>query len=257
MPSPPTLWTEPFRVRAYETDPHGALTIQSLCDYLQEAAGNHAEALGVSVERLEPLGLAWVLSRLRVHVAAYPRWREAAQVVTWPSGEDRLFATREFIVQGEDESVLARASSAWLLMQVERKRPARLPDFIRALDLPDRPDPLPTPPEPLEPPSHFDHERRFRVRYSDLDLNAHVNNARYVEWIAESVPDEVLHDYQMTALQLQYRAETRYGTFVRSGSRRHDDGKNGEALTYTHQLTRGDDETPVALARTRWARRSG
>jgi acyl-ACP thioesterase len=252
-PPPPTLWTQPFRVRAYETDPHGTLTIQSLCDYLQEAAGNHAEALNVSVDRLEPLGLAWVLSRLRVEVTAYPRWRESAQVLTWPSGEDRLFATREFLVQAEDGTTLARASSAWLLMNVKRKRPVRLPDFIQALALPDRPAPFPEAPHPLEPPSGFDHERRFRIRYSDLDLNAHVNNARYVEWIAESVPDDVMHQYQMTALQIQYRAETRYGASIRSGCQRIADEN---ALAFTHHLLRADSDTSVALARTRWAPRS-
>ena len=245
----PKVWNEPFHVRAYETDPHGYLTIQSLCDYLQEAASNHAEALDVSVARLSPLGLAWVLARLRVQVDDYPQWRERVQVTTWPSGEDRLFATREFLVQAEDGTTLARATSAWLLMHVERKRPARLPDFVRALDLPDRPLPLEEGLATLEPPSHPGHEQRFRVRYSDLDVNAHVNNARYVEWLSETVPEQILRNYCVTDLQLHFQAETYFGETVLGRTQQ---TVQGDVLEFTHDLVTLDDERQVAIARTSW-----
>lgn len=236
-------------MRAYETDPHGYLTIQSLCDYLQEAAGNHAEALNVSVERLTPLGLAWVLARLRVQIDTYPRWRNPVQVRTWPSGEDRLYATREFLLCDEEGAILARASSAWLLMHVERKRPVRLPDFIKAIHLPDREPPLPDPPGALDPPARPGYEQRFRVRYSDLDLNAHVNNARYVEWVAESVAEQILRGHQITGLDIQYRAETHFGEFVRSRTQQ---TLQGDTLEFLHELATEDDRQ-VALARTQWA----
>jgi len=248
MATLPATWTEPYRVRSYETDPRGCLTIQSLCDYLQEAAGNHAEALNVSVERLTPLGLAWVLARLRVQVVAYPRWRDAVEVLTWPSGEDRLYATREFLLHGQDGTVLARASSAWLLMHAERKRPVRLPDFIKAINLPERARPLAAPAETLKPPSRPGHAQRFRVRYSDLDLNAHVNNARYVEWVAESVTERILRRHQITSLDIQYRAETHFGAVIHSRTQQ---TLQGDTLEFAHDLTTEDDRR-VALARTRW-----
>lgn len=36
------VWSEGVRVRAYEVGPDGAAGMPALCDWLQEAAGNHA-----------------------------------------------------------------------------------------------------------------------------------------------------------------------------------------------------------------------
>ena len=60
-PKTAAVWTEAFPVRAYEADVNGTLSIAHLCNYLQEAAGNHARSLGVSVEQLQELDLTWML----------------------------------------------------------------------------------------------------------------------------------------------------------------------------------------------------
>jgi acyl-ACP thioesterase len=90
------LWTDEFPVRLYEADSRGSLAVGSLCNYLQEAAGNHAGHLGVSVGQLMERGLTWVLSRLHVCVARLPRWRDEVTIETWPSGLDEMVATRDF-----------------------------------------------------------------------------------------------------------------------------------------------------------------
>ncbi|HRT70299.1 MAG TPA: thioesterase, partial [Syntrophales bacterium] len=46
------IWTEGHKVRSYEADPHGNITVLSLYNYLQEAAANHARALGVSIHEI-------------------------------------------------------------------------------------------------------------------------------------------------------------------------------------------------------------
>ena len=61
-----------FRIRAYETDPEGRLQAHILCKLLQEAATVHAAELGVSVESLREIGVAWVLSYLHLHVEKWP-----------------------------------------------------------------------------------------------------------------------------------------------------------------------------------------
>src|SRR3990172_1102587 len=100
------VWTETFEVRASETDPTGFASVPAICNYLQEVASNHAQALGVSVEQLTAQGLTWVLARLHVELDAYPAWREPVRVETWPAGLHGRYAVREFLIHDGRGSII-------------------------------------------------------------------------------------------------------------------------------------------------------
>ena len=250
MPAPAAAWTETFRVRAYETDPSASASVPSICNYLQEAASNHANSLGVSVEQLTGQNLTWVLSRLHVEMDAYPQWRQTVRVETWPSGENGLYATREFVIYDEaDERVLGRGTSAWLLIDVARRRPIRIPDFVTAIRLPERGRVLPDTFDRLPAlPADAPHARTIRVRYSDLDLNRHANNVCYVAWALETLPVSLLESHRLTSLEVHFRAETAEGDVVEARAATVD----APELTFLHRLDRASDGREVAVARTRW-----
>ena len=205
------VWKESYRVRAYETDPTGRASIVSLCNYLQEAAANHARELGVSVEHLQRQNSTWVLSRLRVRVDRYPAWRDEIDVETWPSGTERLFATRDFIVKNADGDVLVRAVSWWLMIDIESRRPLRLPEFISSLTLSNRERALNGSRSNIPEPRADANARELRVQYADLDVNGHANNVRYVEWALEGVPKDVLNTMHVMELDVLFKAETVHG----------------------------------------------
>jgi acyl-ACP thioesterase len=246
------IWQESFRVRTYEVAPSGHVSVQSLCNYMQEAAANHAEQLHFGKHDLEPLGMAWVLSRLHVQTHIFPVWQDVVRVETWPSGREGLYAMRDFLLYDGSDQVFARATSSWLLLDVVRRRPARLPAYIEEVPLPDRPLALSHDFRKLHAPLRADHARMFNVRYSDLDMNAHVNNVRYVEWAVESLPPEAVQGYGLVALELHFRAETGHGeqVTVEAECREVTGG-----MTCLHRLVRVGDRREVALAVTQWKRR--
>lgn len=253
MTTSATVWTELFRVRSYEADPGGTASIQSICNYLQEAASNHAADLGVSIEHLTEQNLIWMLARLRVEVDAFPEWRDEVVVETWPSGLDRLYATRDFLVRSSAKKPLGRATSAWLLVDAERRRPVRLPDLITQIARPERervledlPDKLPDPPEPVS-------ELPIRVRYSDQDLIGHVNNVLYLEWSVESVPEEMMKTHEVRSIELQFRAEANYGDAVTVRTGRVSASPSGDGVSDTsflHLIAAGNRE--LARVRSTW-----
>jgi acyl-ACP thioesterase len=239
----------PFRVHSYEVDPWQRLTPRSLCALLQEAAGQDADTFGVSMSRLVEGGLAWVLQRLKVDVAAYPSLGARLAVATWARHFGRVVAEREFEVRDEAGRLLAAATSRWVVMDMAARRVVRLPDFIRelpvhreqALDMEGRELPLP------EPTAL---ERRFEVRRSDLDVARHVNNTRYVEWALEAVPDEVYETHEARAFEIVFRRESVFGDRIVSGSRELPaDG----ARLFAHVLrTAEGGEGPLAQAVSCW-----
>lgn len=258
MPQQIDVWTEPFRVRTFETDLHGHASVQTLCNYFQETAGKHALSYGVSIDALKADNLTWVLGRLRVHIDAYPAYDDEVTVETWPSGIQGLLATRDFLFHGApdeqgDRPLLGRGTSAWLIIDAHRRRPVSVAPFLERVTPPVRPRAIDDTFAKLPSPTHTDHECRFRVRYSDLDVNRHVNNVRYAEWAVESVPEDVLQAYRLSDLELHFRAETLYGDMVFAHTQGNPDPTD---RCFIHRLVRDSDGRDVAAARTRWVPRA-
>lgn len=266
------IWTESFPVRSYDVTPRGTASVLALCDFLQESAGNHAAELGVSMEELLAGDQAWVLAFLHLHIDRYPAWHDTVEVKTWPSGLERLYATREFVLSASGTS-FARATSAWLVIDTNRRRPCRPPKVLHELSTPSREPAVEHNFEPLSvPDGPPDHKRDFRVRYHDLDVNRHVNNVRYVEWAVETLPSAWIDSRLVTDLSLQFRAETTSGDPVRATIHRMDapslsapssddadtSGPTADAGESTpvlcHHLQHGDDDRTLAVAQTRWLR---
>ena len=241
---------ESFRVRFNEADATGFATVQSIGNWLQEAADQHARELGWAREQLQTRRLFWALTGLRLALTRYPRWRETATVTTWPAGADRLFAGRDFELADAAGAPLGGATRAWLLVNEDTRRPIRLLPEIAAAVLP-RPRALAHDFRVrLAPPDRVEHERRFHVRRSDLDVNGHVNNVTFIEWVVESVPPDRLGAARVTDLTLEFHAEALIGDEVIAQAA---PGSAGDGTIFRHQLRRAGDDRVLAVAQTEWS----
>ena len=236
------VWTQPFRIRAYEVGPDETASVLTVCDLLQEAAGEHARAAGREGFAIGSGWATWVLSRLRVRLHRRPRIREAVTVETWPSALDGLRATRDFRMAGGDGETVAVATSQWFLIDVERRRPVRLPPAMDGFAAPDHGRALTLDSAPAAP-EHVEAERAFAVRRSDLDRVGHANNVRFIEWALEAL--EV--DAGLREVDAGYRAEAVVGDTVLSRVGPIRDGARA------HEIVRASDGRSLAVARTLWS----
>jgi medium-chain acyl-[acyl-carrier-protein] hydrolase len=247
----PPVWTESFRVRAYEVDATGRASVPALANWLQETAGNHATALGWAMDALQAQGRTWVLARLHLCLGHAPAWREDVRVTTWPSGVLRLYALREFRLTGAGEKEFGVATTGWVLLDLAGRRPVRLPSALEemARRTPNRvlADPFAKLPEV----GGVGGGKAFEVRLSELDMNRHANNVSVIAWALDALPDEVVLGTSLAELEIEFRAEALLGDRMLSRVHRLVES----SATFLHQLVRESDGREVARARTLW--RSG
>jgi medium-chain acyl-[acyl-carrier-protein] hydrolase len=240
----------PHVVRIADTGLRGRLTLRALCELLQESAALHATALGVGAGVLAPRGLAWVLVQWSVAIDVCPAWRDVLRVETWPSGLTERTATRDFLLRSDRGAVLARATSHWVMLDLLRRRPVRMPGTVREIPLAPRPRALEEGLLKLAPPDVGPAVSELGVRFADLDANAHVNNLAYVDWVAESVPRAVLRAADPVRFDVSFRAETHDGVTVRAECAR-DPGEDAAGRTvFRHRIVESASGRELALART-------
>lgn len=147
-----------------------------------------------------------MLSQLGMHARRWPEPGEPIEVLTWPSRRTAgARAWREFEIRSDAGDLVVEAASVWLIVDLERRRPARLPRFLLTLDFPDRETPVEFAPlpQPLSPPARV---LRRTVTAGDLDINHHVNNVTYLEW-AEAAAGRG----ETSAVQIDFLQEARLG----------------------------------------------
>jgi acyl-ACP thioesterase len=204
-------WREKFRVRSYEVNAEGRLTVPVLLNYLQEAASNDAESLRVGISYLTQSGRIWVLSRIGFHVKSTPRWGDSVVVHTWPNGVDGLFALREFRVTDKQHRVLIYAGSAWLLIDKQSRKPVRVHRVFAERRIPLEPGHGYEPIKKISPVEHVERESFLIVQHSDIDVHDHVNNARYVEWVLNTYPEDFFQKNSVRTCTINFLSECGYG----------------------------------------------
>ncbi len=203
------LWTGSFTVRAGEADLYGRASLRTLSQYLEEAAYRHADRLGFSYHPMREKGVFWVLFRMRLEVDRYPQWTEEVELETWARGFSRLFARRDFLIRDARSQVIGRASSQWLLLGLENRRPVR-PETVFSMPAEGTErSALPADPGAAPQATSYSESHRIAARYGDLDVNRHVNHTRYVEWALNCMEPGWYAHRTIRTLQMEYLEETR------------------------------------------------
>ena len=211
-----------FTVRSYEAGIANHVTLPTLCNYMQEAAGISAARLGWGIRALQEEGLTWMLARLRVRVTHYIPWGKTVIMRTWPSGmKGRLIAKRCFLGLDDGGAELFRASSEWLYVDLKSQKIAKLPETFADIVPPGTPDfELPDIGGKFAHLPQVDGSADVLTRHSDLDFNDHVNNVHYVEWMLEADAQERVPpaSYQPAELDIVFRQAAKAGESLVSES---------------------------------------
>ena len=213
-----------FKVRSYECDKNGFATLPSICNYLQEAASLNAEELGFSKSDFDAAGsdISWVLTRMRVKMDRYSKWEDEVKVTTFPRGGRKIVAWRDFILSDASGETIGVATTEWMIIDLKTRKIVAVPQiaFDAANDVRE-------PVLGLEPFSRFKYPvsdigtpLEFTAQNSQIDLNGHVNNVHYIEWMLEPCVG-----YRPSEMEIVFRSETFAGekVFVSVA-----DGDNGE-----------------------------
>ncbi len=232
-----------YVVKSYEADFHGFLRLLTLMNLLQDMAVVGAARAGFGFEQCAQNGLTWFGSDYVVEIKRLPKMGEAIEIATWPV-ENKWGAIRDFVMTDANGEPIVRASSRWALIDLQRLRPVPLKKYFpQYLALEERA--LPVEFNKLPEPESFERADEVNVRFDDIDINQHVNNAVYVLWASEGVDVEYRKTHVPCGVEINFKKAVKLGEDV--VVRTHMDGDES-----IHSIIKKDDEAELVRCRIKW-----
>ncbi|MFT5750467.1 MAG: medium-chain acyl-[acyl-carrier-protein] hydrolase [Ancylomarina sp.] len=208
-------YSQEFTIGAFDSDWHGNAKLTSICNYLQEIAGNHVDKIGQGLHDLNQKNHAWVLSRMKIKIIRPAKWKETIRIETFPTGIKGLFGARDFRIFDADDQIIAIVSSYWLVVDLNTHRPLRPHDIVKHMPIgnytevfEEELDKLP----PLSQEAELIEE--IQIHYSDIDINRHVNNVKYLKWLIDAYPHETLTEKTVSELEINFIYELKLGEYI-------------------------------------------
>ncbi len=202
-------------LRPHQVNTARVLRTSELLRLLQDTSVAHTEQLGLTKEKTLEKGLLWVIARQHIRIRRMPVYDEEIQIVSWPDRMQHLFFPRRHQIFSGD-SCLIEAEALWLLMSEQDRRVIFPAEY--GLSLPERPD-VPSFPDllPVRPPAGAAVVKEFLYtpRFSQTDLNGHINNACYYDLIDDMLPAEYLLAHAPSDISSEYSTEIRPGQTIR------------------------------------------
>lgn len=206
------IGTYKFVAEPFHVDFTGKLTMGVLGNHLLNCAGFHASERGFGIAEINENHYTWVLSRLAIELEDMPRQYEDFTIQSWIENVYRLFTDRNFELVNKDGKIIGYARSVWAMISMETRKPADLfslhgeslnqyasdracliakPGRIRVVQ---------------EAPV-----AEYLTKYSDIDINGHVNSIKYIEHILDLFPMEIFKEKSIRRFEMAYVAESYYG----------------------------------------------
>ena len=209
-----------FDISDLHADRFGRLKSSSILYFVQEAAGRHWQH--IEGESSQHCPFYWVIIRHRVQVTRLPEKGETVHLQTWPMPTTRVAYPRSVVAYDRQGRELFRSVSLWVLMDPETramvlpgKSGITVNGILRGNEL--------ASPSSLTPACLTAEAERF-VRFTDLDVNGHMNNARYLDWLADLLPGNFHQDNVIRDMTLGYVAEALEGDNLQQQWQLEEDG---------------------------------
>lgn len=238
-------YTKLYNIRSYECDCNNNLRILTLINIFQDIADENAALLGFGLDFCISNGLTWVGTNYMLEIERLPKIHENIKIVTWPSARKKFSVYRDFEVFGEDGQSIIRATSEWALISLARRRPVSVEENLpikevveaRAIDT-DFPK--------ISEVEEFENQYKFRVRFDDIDINKHINNAVYILWACEAVESEFRLNHSPARISINFKKEGFIGEKIMVIT------EQTEKISLHSVRTYGDDERELARVAIEW-----
>lgn len=218
----------------YECTDSGHPSMSMMLSMMTMVSDAHSLFVGLDRTTVEKSGGAWVIINYEGKLAdQQPSFGDQVILGTRAIAYNRFFAFREFwMTDLNHDREYVRLKAMFVMMNLKQRRLMRIPpELITPFESPVQ-NRLPRLATPAKLGDNYQRQD-YRVRYFDIDINHHVNNARYFDWLLDPLGPTFLRHHYPLSFAIKYESEVREGATVES---RYRVVQQAGALTTVHEI---------------------
>lgn len=208
------IYHQSYIIRIHEINKDGYLTIPSLISLLQETSMQHIIRLKTSVWDLKNMSLSWILLSKQLKIKRLPKRSEKITVITYPTAFDKFFAYRDYLVFDDDKKLMVTAATKWSLIDTNKRKLTRIPNFIAKLAVDNTIKNLDRPQSKIEIPNNGKNVKSSTIESYDLDWNGHVNNIILCRLMLQAILSAGQNEDNINVVNIQYKNESYLGDLL-------------------------------------------
>ncbi len=195
-------------------DEYDHLTPVAILDLFQDIAGKHCDGTRVSYQNMYDNGLIWIITRTKFVVESNNlRYGDDVTVTTWANTFEKFSDYRQYLIKNKDGEILVRGKFKWAVLDRETRKLYPLDELVSTEDKFNDEQAIE---EPLlainAKEEELDQEYTFKVLFSHLDHNGHMNNTKYVEELLNAI--NFTNKERVISLETNYLKEMNLGDTV-------------------------------------------
>ncbi len=200
------IFEQTYKITSLHINTNKELSLYGLLGFLQDIASEHSRALDFGYESMKAKGIFWVLVRQKLNIEQWPQWHDKITIKTWTLPIKSFYASREFEIYLNDQKIGACATT-WMILDSKTRKPKEVSKEV--LPLHPRTDyRLAFSANKIKLPEDLKIANTLTVRNSDLDMNHHVNNVKYSQWILDTIPIALHKEFDIKTFEINFLAET-------------------------------------------------
>ena len=189
-------------------------TNKAMLKYLENIACKHSDEVGYGINTIEQTGVVWILLDWKFNVIERPIYGQTIKVKTWSRKMEKCYAYRDFEVYGENETIIAKATTKWVLLDANTRKILRIPEkFAVEYNQETERHVFEEEIDKLREPENEEASMELKTRRTDIDINNHVNNLNYLDFAYEILPEEA-YNQDLKNVRITYKHQTEPGETV-------------------------------------------
>lgn len=199
-------------VKEYECDLNGNMKLSYLMKAIQGIATKQLDELGITYEKMYATGVIFVLSKLAIKINRMPKKNEKYLLKTIPQKCKGVSFLRSVTMIAQNGEILMDSQSSWVIINPNERKILRPAQFKFTLPYDENAQTGVNVLETrIKPRENIKAIGVKEVKYSDLDINRHMNNTVYGDIVMDYIPYEISTNKAIDSFYIHYQNEALYG----------------------------------------------
>lgn len=203
------IYKEKYYVKSSEVDACQDLRPSSLLKILQDLATEGSKILDAGPDKTLDKGYLWVFSKLVISIERMPKYQETINLSTYPNEMMHFIYPRTYLFKDLNDNLLIKATSIWCLIDANTRKILLPSETGIGVASPIKADPI----SRIEKKEVELKESRT-VKYTDIDLNKHLNNTKYLDYICDLYDSSFFDINHIEKITIAFHSEVKEGETI-------------------------------------------